>query len=218
MQRFTLFLLVAALLGVAVNVQADLNGTTVTGSLLFQYDSTNYFDPANGYVPGGYGNVSDFTVTIDPNTPTFGFNDGANLNVAAFAGATLTITDTNACCGAGPWTMTFTDPGFGFYSSFNKTSDTFSNGGLTSSFDTGTQTLTISWVGGDTSENWNYRAIFEAQSSICSPTANCSVTPDPSSWMLLASGGMVGLGALSRRVWLFSSRESGNEESGKETL
>ena len=214
MRKFTPVLLLLALLGAAVSSFADLNGTTVTGTLLFQYDTTNYFDPANGYVPAGYGNVADFTVTIDPNTPTFGFNDGANLNTAAFSGNILTITDKNACCGAGPWTMTFADASFG---TFTKTADNFSNGGLTFAQDSTTRTLTISWLGGDANEVWNYSATFTNGTLTCSPDTACGVTPDPSSWILFASGSVLGFLPLSHRLRSFIRRDSSEVESGKES-
>lgn len=214
MRKFTPVLLLFALLCAAVSSFADLNGTTVTGTLLFQYDTTNYFDPANGYVPSGYGNVGDFTVTVDPNTPTFGFNDGANLNVAKFSGDILTITDTNACCGAGPWTMTFTDASFG---TFTKTADNFSNGGLAFDLDSTTQTLTISWLGGDPNEVWNYSATFTNGSLTCGPETACSITPDPSSWILFASGGVLGFFPLSHKLRSFIRRDSGEVRQGEES-
>src|SRR5271167_3589467 len=73
-------------------------GSTVTGDIDFG-GGTNYYDPGNGYVPAtGYlnssGNQNSPTVVISSGLPTFGFDDGGNLDVADFSSGTqLVFTD-----------------------------------------------------------------------------------------------------------------------------
>ena len=190
MRKLVLSLLLVTVLCAASASFADLAGSSAKGWLLFQFDATNYFDPANGYVPAGYGNVGGFTVTIDSAIPTFGFSDGANLISAAFTGNLLTITQTNMCCGAGGWQMTFTDTSFTGFT--KKSGDTFTFGGLMSSYDTGKQTLTVSWQG-DPGQNWKYSASF-AVPLFQAPT------PEPSGLLLLGSGSALLAGIIQRRL------------------
>ncbi len=190
MRKLVLSLLIAAVLCAATASFADLAGSSVKGSLLFQFDATNYFDPANGYVPTGYGNASSFTVTIDAATPTFGFSDGANMISAAFTGSMLTITQTNMCCGAGGWQMIFADPSFTGFA--KKPGDTFTFGGLMSSYDTSKQTFTVSWQG-DPGQSWKYSASFSV------PVLHAP-TPEPSSLLLLGSGSTLLAGVIRRRL------------------
>lgn len=191
MRKLVLSLLSVAVLCAATASFADLAGSSVKGSLLFQFDATNYFDPANGYVPPGYGNAGGLTVTIDSATPTFGFSDGANLISAAFTGNMLTITQTDMCCGAGGWQMTFADPSFTGFT--KKSGDTFTFGGLMSSYDKDKQIFTVSWQG-DPSESWKYSASFAV------PLQQVP-TPEPSGLLLFGSGGTL-LAGVVRRRWL----------------
>lgn len=74
---------------------ASLTGTSVTGSLTFPGDPSNYFDPGYQYAPGADLNaLFGTTVTISDTAVEFGFDDTvANALSADFAGNTLTITD-----------------------------------------------------------------------------------------------------------------------------
>jgi len=79
-----------------VSARADLIGTSVTGQLLFNGSSTNYFESANGFVPAGYGNSglgTSTTVTIGAGIIEFGYNDSLNADTVDFTGTTVTLTD-----------------------------------------------------------------------------------------------------------------------------
>jgi hypothetical protein len=71
-----------AALAAAAPASASLVGASVTGSLIFPgFEGVNYYDPANGFVPGGAPNAAAPTVTvIDPGVE-FQFADGfSHLN------------------------------------------------------------------------------------------------------------------------------------------
>ncbi len=177
-----LLVLTAICLGFSpVGVKASgLTGTQVTGSLTFPPGNTNYFDPANGYVPpSGYLNASGTTVTIQAPAVEFGFQDSSNLDLANFSASQFTIEDvvTGVSGGVnGPFTMTFTDSAF-LGMTFNKVSDSFPSGGLT--FAVTGSTITINSAGGVVNANDDYTSTF-------------TVVPEPSTW----ATAFVGLGLL----------------------
>lgn len=76
--------LVVALVG---HAQASLLGVQVNGSLTFGGGSTNYADPANSFVPSGYGNSGGLPVTIADPLVEFGvvtpFGDGFFVDFTA---------------------------------------------------------------------------------------------------------------------------------------
>jgi PEP-CTERM motif len=98
------------------SARADLVGTTVTGSLDFDSDSKNFYNPAMGFVPAGFQNSagaqnSNTVVIVGGNE--FGFSDGLNTDVTSFTGTGFTFTDTAIT--AGPnlnIILTLTDPAF----------------------------------------------------------------------------------------------------------
>ena len=157
-----------------------LIGTSMTGSLEFGSLMTNYYDPANGYVPSGYENTAGTTVTIASPTVEFGFADSNNTDSANFSASQFTIEDSLSSTSGGtdnPFTMTFTDPAFAGQS-LSKATDFFPNG-LTYSL-TGS-TITISWAGSAVKANDDYTSTFVI-----------SAVPEPSTWAAIA----VGAGAL----------------------
>ena len=108
---FTLTPLVIVLSVFAVPGYAGLVGTSVTGSLTFAGDPSNYFDPGYGFVPAtGYLNISGTTVTVSDSAVEFGFNDGASLISADLSDNHLTINDLIEISGpANSFQMSFTD-------------------------------------------------------------------------------------------------------------
>ncbi len=115
--RNLLFLLLPAaiLLSVfALPGSAALVGTSVTGSLTFAADPSNYFDPAYGFVPAtGYLNASGTTVTISNSAVEFGFDDASSLISADFSDTQLTINDLIETAGpTNSFQTLFTDTAF----------------------------------------------------------------------------------------------------------
>ena len=154
-----------------------LIGTSVTGSLEFGSSITNYYDPANGYVPSGYLNTAGTTVTVATPAVEFGFEDAHNTDSANFSASQFTIEDSLDPTAGGsdnPWTMTFTDSAFAGQS-LAKATDFFPNGGLNYSI-TGT-TITISWAGGPIKANDDYTSTFVIQT-----------IPEPSTWAAVGTG------------------------------
>lgn len=109
-------ILIAVLLSVFAlpGRSASLGGTSVTGSLTFSGDPSNYFDPGYGFVPPGDLNNSGTTVTISDSAVEFGYDDGvSNAYSADFTGNGLTITDVAEGTELNlAFTMTFVDPAF----------------------------------------------------------------------------------------------------------
>lgn len=158
---------------------AGLTGTPVTGSLVFGSDTTNYYDPNNGFVPPGYLNTSGTTVNIASPAVEFGFGDGSNTDTANFSAFQFTLEDsvvtTSVSAADNPFTMTFTDPAFSG-SSLVKVTDFFP-GGLTYSLVD--STITVHWAGGPVTSGDDYTSTF-----------TLVAVPEPSAWA------MVGLGAI----------------------
>ena len=98
----SIFLLVSATVVWAANaspVMADLIGTSVSGVLQFpSQNPNNYFDPANGFVPSGFGNSAPHgpNNVIIGSEIEFGFR-GTNqhstiTDTADFTGTQVTVT------------------------------------------------------------------------------------------------------------------------------
>lgn len=130
--------------------------TVILGTLQFGAPAgPNYFDPANGYVPAGYGNAAGTSVAVGPGVE-FGFLDGANQDTADFTATSLTITDLSFSS-ASPFYMTFTSDTAGFFDNLVVGLDTFGStysvNGNTFSFmspgtnSPGTQTATFTFGG-----------------------------------------------------------------------
>ncbi len=146
-RKYLVLGMAALLLALCIPAQADLLGTTVTGSLKFDGNINNYFDPAHAFVPAGYLNAAGTTVTIASPAVEFGFDDGFNLDTANFTGAQLTITDVVEQSGQTDFnvTMTFTDAAFAGMNVV-ELGDVFPNGGFTAAL--AGDVLTLTWAGG----------------------------------------------------------------------
>jgi hypothetical protein len=168
--------LVALLMSGAAN--AALTGVQVNGTLKFAGGPTNFFDPANGFVPAGDLNAAGLPVTIGAGTE-FGFLDAANHDTADFTDTQLIVGDIVAPDqSAADWIMTFTALTPGAFNGFSLVSDGFTPGltyGLVG------DTITINWAGTGTGDH-NFSAIFSFVSGV----------PEPGTWamMLLGFGGI----------------------------
>ena len=111
-----LFILVSATVlwvAHASPVKADLIGTSVSGAMNINGGSTNFFDPANGFVPAGFGNSSPHGrngVVIGSGTE-FGYQDAANTDTVDFTGTQVTLTDVSGGSSL-PVVYSFTDTAF----------------------------------------------------------------------------------------------------------
>jgi hypothetical protein len=150
-----------------------LLGTSVTGSLQFDGNPSNFFDPANGFVPARFDNASGPTVTIDGSSTEFGFNDGANRDTANFKDGQLVIRDRATSGGSLKVKLDFTDEAF---ADISLVSSTFRKP-IQYSIDGDEIDITIPKFARD----GRYRAVFDVTS-----------TPEPGSIGLMG----LGIGAL----------------------
>ena len=162
-----------------LRANAQLSGTQVTGHIYFDGGFTiDGYDPNHGAVPPGYENTAGNTVTISDTAVEFGFSDSYNFDTADFTDLTLTLSDQVNNNGAVSWEQTFTDPDFSGV--VTPVADTFDNGGVTANVSG--DTLIFDWVGTDAT-NVTYTAVFNVGSVL--------EVPEPSTWALLAAGGML---------------------------
>ena len=158
--------------------RADLVGTTVTGSLDFDADGLNFYNPAMGFVPAGFQNSagaqnSNTVVIVGGNE--FGFTDpGNNTDVTSFSSTGFTFTDTSIT--AGPnlnIILTLTDPAF---TGVSLISSTFP--GLT--FAISGDQITVNIPGLNASAGEVFTASFNVTST--------SSVPEPSTYGLILIG------------------------------
>lgn len=151
---------IGALLASTVLMAAPASAQSITGEMII--GGTNYFDPAEGFVPPGFGNGSSTTVPIGPGVE-FGFDDTSNLITADFTNSTLFLTDVSSF-GVTDITYRFTSDVAGF----------FDNATL------GLNTLGSSyWVLGNT---LTYEAPFRGASGVYSAAftfAGVAASPNP---------------------------------------
>ena len=98
------------------SARADLVGTTVTGSLDFDADGLNFYNPAMGFVPAGFQNsagAQDSNTVLVVGGNEFGFSDGINTGVTSFSSTGFTFTQTSIIPGKNlNIILTMTDPAF----------------------------------------------------------------------------------------------------------
>ena len=148
-------------------IAGTVSGASVTGTINFATNTTNYFDPGNGLVPSDCLNTIGTTVIVSPTAIEFGAADGANRDTADFTSVNLLVTDVMTDTAA-PWTMTFTSPDFAGLS-LVEISDNYPNGGVDPSL-VG-DTITLHWAGsgdslpGTFSANYQFQAVPEASTA-----------------------------------------------------
>ena len=176
-------LFAAAMVLLSTPAWAVLVGSSVTGTLQFGGSGPNYFDPANGFVPGTTLNTSGITVTISASATEFGYLDTANNDLANFTTTQLIITDAVGASGASSWKMTFTSPAF---TGISLVGSNFS--GLTASF--ANNVITLNW-GGTSTTGTTYTATYDVN------TPGAAV-PDGGSTALLLGLVLVAVALLTR--------------------
>jgi hypothetical protein len=184
----------AALLTYVAPATADLIGTQVSGSAQDGFDvGINFFDPANGFVPAGFGNSSPNgpnNVVISASQTEFSSSPGFGaVFTADFTGNSLDLKYVfPADVEAGAFTFTFTDTAFAGLS-IVPISDNFP--GVTASL-VG-DVLTLNAPGTQfTSDTQTFDAVFSI-----APTADPVGVPGPIAGaglpgLLLAGGGFLG--------------------------
>ena len=188
MKKILAVLAVAFLSLSAASSRADLLGSKVNGSLTFGgFGTTNFFDPANGFVPAGYGNSTSPNNVVIGSGIEFGFNDSVNRDIANFSGTGLLVRDVclagGTCGGNNTFVMTFTDLAF--------TSATLLTNSLGITYSFSGDTLTINYPGNFV-DSGNATATF-----LIGTTAP---TPEPGTMALVATGILGAAGAIRRRL------------------
>lgn len=156
-------ILTASLLFASAPAQATLIGDTIFGELNFGgFGLTNFFDPANGFVPGGAG-PQPLAPVVDPGIEYMYLNGFSGINVDFFAQnmSFIQFPAAGGCC-LNSWEMRFSDLDFteGPIVGVTVVSDF---PGLTHSFTA--DSLTLSFPGGPPIEEQGFagRVVFELQ-------------------------------------------------------
>jgi hypothetical protein len=181
-RRFAITFLFASALAVPGRA-TFLLGTQVTGDM--NIGGTNYFDPANGFVPAGYGNSTGITVTIANPLVEFGYHDGDNTNTVNFTDTGFTLTDVSINNSVA-FPYTFVDTAF-TGASISQLSNDFPS--LTYSLVGDTITLTF----GGLSQGGTYTAVYSVNAA----------TPEPQSIFLVGSALLL-LAFATRKRWISS--------------
>ena len=169
---------------------------TITGSLTFSGGGTNYYDPANGFVPAGYSNSASNVVTVVSYPITFGFNDSANLDVTTFSSASSftfqdTVEDSTDNNSIG---LQFVSSVPGFFTGFALVSDNFPNGGFSETVSPNGTSITLNWAGGSVTTDQVFDATFAA-TAVPGPIIGAGLPG-----LILAGGGLLGWWRLRRRI------------------
>jgi hypothetical protein len=163
--------------------------TTITGELFFGgFGTTNFYDPANGFVPGGFSNSLSPVVVVGGFPITFGFADGANTDTSTFNTSTrLTFEDhvTNSTDN-NSLEVQFIASDPGFFNGFTKLSDNFPNTPFSFAVSANGEVVTLTWNGGPVTNGATFDAIFQFQ-GVPGPIAGAGLPG-----LILASGGLLG--------------------------
>ena len=184
--KFTLAIAAVALVA-STAANAQLVGTQVDGSLSFNGNSINYFDPAFGFVPAGVGNSTSANgVTIGSGTE-FGFSQSGTFDIMAdFTDDQLVLQeDIFLSALFNPQQFTFTSLTPGAFAGLSLASSNFT--GLT--YGVSGDTITINWTGADLSRGTQLQAVFDIL-----PAA----VPEPATWAMMLLG-FAGIGVAMRR-------------------
>ncbi len=111
----TMGLALAAASSLALAQASTASACTIFGTLEFDGDPANYYDPGNGDVPPGYGNSDGEPVDIGPGVE-FGYDDGDDMDTADFSGHTLLIHEVVSPDGGGGRTQHFSGSFFEVFS------------------------------------------------------------------------------------------------------
>ena len=156
---------------------ASLIGSSVTGSLTFAGDPSNYFDPNNGFVPAaGYLNASGTLVTVSGGAVEFGYDDGASLISANLGANGLVLRDVIEQSGSNNgFQMSFTDAAFAGL-------PLIVTGGtlLPADFSLSGDTLTVDFAAADVTSG-----------QMLTTTVGLAPTPEPSTFLLTLTPVMV---------------------------
>ena len=155
----------------------SLIGSSVTGSLTFAGDPSNYFDPNNGFVPAaGYLNASGPTVTVSGDAVEFGYDDGASLISANLGANGIVLSDAIEQSGSNNgFQMSFIDAAFAGI-------PLIVTGGnlLPADFSISGDTLTVEFAAADVTSG-----------QMLTTTVGLAPTPEPSTFLLTLTSVMV---------------------------
>jgi len=172
----------ALLISGAANA-AGLTGVQVDGTMTIAGSGPNYFDPAIGSIPPGYGNSASASGVTIGSGVEFGYDDTANLDTVNFSDTQLILTDLTYDSGSAPVSFSFTSLTPGAFTGLSLVSSDFTTPLFYSLVG---DTITIGWEEAFFTEGrQTFTAVFDVASSP-------SGVPEPGTWamMLLGFGAM----------------------------